>query len=274
MIAMCAFVIGELGPARYSFERSMAEIAGKQMLGHMMFLRLVAEIGIRFAWVSARSDHTADSIRRSIDALFKRDLLHLRAANRALQQSTKNVDADIATIREKEAPRQIDQLGLATPLAAQSYSMFRFASALVHPGFGLRDLVRGAPDMEVGLRDSMTTCIVLGAELLSVLAPEVEPPDIDTFLQHDILGYSPTAIGLRLRRSLSDAHGIAAPEIENVAVTIALDEEGWKQTLEAVLAGPERSVTVSATAPEPSDAYVRLERDALDKSRELVKRRR
>jgi hypothetical protein len=253
------FVLSEIGPARYAFERAMAESGGPQILGHMMFLRLVAEIGVRFAWIAARGDGRLDPTRSAVDALAKRDFIHLRAAIKALRQSTDHVDEQIAGIAVPEAPRQFDQLGTSTPLAANSYSMFRFASALIHPGFGLRDLIRGVPDMEIGLRGCMTTCVALGAELLAVLAPAVPPYDADRLLGHPILSLSAPAISIRLRRHLRENLGTAAPSVTNLAMTTQFSREGGEvQTLEAELQSAATKLVVSASAPDTSEAYARL----------------
>jgi hypothetical protein len=54
------------------------------------------------------------------------------------------------------------------------------------------------------------------------------------------------------------------PGRRNVSRTIAGGNEvAWTQTLEATLRRKARTWTVAASAPEPLDAYDRLEREAL-----------
>jgi hypothetical protein len=258
------FVLSEIGPARYAFQRAMAERGGPQILGHLMFLRLVAEIAVRFAWVIERGGGTPDGTREAIDALAKRDYSHLRSATKALGQSTERIDEQIARITVAEAPWRLDTLATSTPLAANSYSMFRFASALIHPGFGLRDLTSGVPDMEIGLRNCMASCVALGAELLAVLAPAVSPYDADRLLSHPILSLSAPAISIRLRRHLRENLGTAAPTVTNLAMTMRFSREGGEvQTLEAELQSAATTSVVSASAPDPTEAYARLREAAI-----------
>jgi hypothetical protein len=173
-----------------------------------MFLRLVAEIGVRLSWIARDLEESgATGIREAIDGLVKRDLMFLRAATKALGLDATNHDGEIAMIAPNEAPGTLADLAEAAPLAGQSYAMHRFSSALIHPGAGMRGLLAMVPDMQIGLRDSMVTCATLSADLLAELDPKAKALDPDELLAQPLFGFSATAVAHRLRRHLRKVSG-------------------------------------------------------------------
>ena len=245
------FVLAELAPARYAFARSLGEMAARPALGHLMFMRLVAEVGIRLAWIGRDLERQGSAgIRTSIDSVVKRDLGHLKQAIKALNQDATYVEAEISAI-PAPAAGNLAEMTAEAPDAANSYAMHRFASALVHAGEGMRSVLGRVPNMEIGLRDSMITCIVLAADLLAELNPVVKPVDVDALLAHDVFAFSPTAVTHRLRRDMRRTFASSTPIITSASMTMHWSGgvEQIDYEIEMIWSGQTFRVSAGGSAP-------------------------
>jgi hypothetical protein len=124
--------------------------------------------------------------------------------------------------------------------------------------------LKGTPDMEIGLRDSIISCVVLAADLLAVLEPDVDRVDPDDLLAHPIAGFSPTAVSHRLRRELRRRFGSAAPTITNAKFTLRFEKDrGETLTNDVELTVDERVWVVSGVGGDPKDAFRELSAAAI-----------
>jgi hypothetical protein len=260
------FVLGELAPAHYAFVRARAESGERPPIGHLMFLRLTAEVGVRLGWIARDIERGGEAaVRASIDALVKRDLMHLQKANKALRQESPELTKAIATMGVTPAPATLSAMAADAPIAGTCYAMFRFASALIHPGVGLRSVVGRVPDMEVGLRDSILSCIVLAADLLAELAPATEGVDVDVLLREPLFfGFSPTALALRLRKELRKLLGRDAPKIANTGLHFGFAEGTETFRFEVELQRGERTWQVTSVGHDAEQAFQDFTRDVTE----------
>jgi hypothetical protein len=252
------WIVAELAPARHAFARSLLEISVGDSLGHLLFLRLVAETTIRLGWIASHRRGGLPAVRDAIDALSKRDLMHLEAAQKRLGENTTAVDAAIREISAEPAPRQIEQLAGSTTLGSDGHFAFRLCSALVHPGLGLRGLPGYPPDMtRPKLRDTMLSSTILASEIVACLEGKPAPLSVTRSLleAQPSLEFSPSACFHRLRYALVDALGDRAPSVLTTAVGVFYEGRESKEefSIEARIEGhgPPRTIHGSgATAEE------------------------
>jgi hypothetical protein len=256
------FIRGELGPVRHAFGRSMVEIHVGDVLGHLLFARLLAESGIRLAYIARRQDDGRREVRSAIEALAKRDLLHLRATAQAMGGPDDGITEAIDSIPGDPAPRTVEDLARGVPMAGGPRLLFRSSSARVHPGMGLRGLGVFPADAFLNkVRDVMLTDVVLCSEILEDLEPSAgAAAAVDALLADEVLVLSPSAWAHRLRRRLDTALGAAAPEVEEFAFRVEFDGKDTREILEAQLRkGDETWVAVVDLAADREAALSALE---------------
>lgn len=259
------FVLGELAPARYAYQRSLREMRERPPLGHLMFMRVVAEVGVRLAWIARDLERGgAAAIRIAADGLVKQDLIHLRQAIKALRQDPTEVQAAIDAITAPAAGN-LAEMSTAAPDSANSYAMHRFASALVHPGEGMRGPLYAIPDMEIGLRDTIVSCIVFASDLLEELEPEIEKVDTEVLLAREVFAFSPTVVVHRLRRTMRQSGGAPVPVITKAKVSVRITPDtGERIDYEIELRDGDRSSVVTAGGNGPQEAFHELARASRD----------
>lgn len=62
-------------------------------------------------------------------------------------------------------------------------------------------------------------------------------------------------MSLRLRRALNRRYGYKAPSVEDAAVTVRMDEEGWSHTFEVTLTSKTATEQVAASTSAIEDLY-------------------
>jgi hypothetical protein len=181
-----SYLTRELEICCVSVERGTDAIfVGEWFIG-WLFTRQIAESAIRVAWVAKGVD--APDVEKRIRRLEKRDWKLLLQADKAIEDEVgrgilANRD-DVLTfgsgMAKKEAPPEIRRL------AAQAgekgvFEIWRWASVIVHPGFGnyLQDVkIYQGRQVQRALHYSFATLTYAAMLALSQLAPDVELPDI------------------------------------------------------------------------------------------------
>lgn len=145
--------------------------------------RLVAESAIRLAWL-ARGADTTEVVRR-LHRLEKRDLLLMLKADEAIAADSEHrmiVNPEILKSRAAglaKDPAPMDLRRLAHDADESGiYALHRWASTIVHPGFGNHQLYRKMPFTELLKGLHLPFAVLAGSALkvLRTLAPDVKAP--------------------------------------------------------------------------------------------------
>jgi hypothetical protein len=184
-----SFLSQELRVAKYGFEHASEAARSNDRLGALNQLRLLAESALRICWI-AGDGLSADSDRRPIvdtaaarhriDALRKRDILHLAGAYAAIHDvrgDDRLLQAELfalaARISAAPAPPNIRQLA-TSPHATASYVAHRVCSSLVHPGLGMSRVDLMSIETVVDMAaDNAYVCVVYGFAILRALGIEI-----------------------------------------------------------------------------------------------------
>ena len=197
-----------------------------------LFTRHVAESAIRVAWVAAGADGT--EVRGRIGRLAERDRKLLLQADKAIVEETGTGmilnREEVVSLGAKggavEAPASVRTLANEAHEPGV-YQIWRWASVLVHPGFGNylhgSELFTGRA-VQKALHLSFATLTVVTLAALRKMNPDVEPPDLNA-----------TLATLRSGGYVDLTRGGSNDE---VAVEESFDEARRKRGVVVSLAGP------------------------------------
>jgi hypothetical protein len=182
------FVAKDLRVARYALGKTHDATAVDDRLGALHHLRLLAESTLRILWIASDANDDSDgspyvdasAARRRIDAVQKRDILHLAAAYDAVNEmrgagkpATNDLRVDAESIDGPAAPRTLRDLA-TSPYANQPYAVHRLCSALVHAGLGMSRVSRLPIAIVSELADdNAQMCAVRGWAVLRALGVDV-----------------------------------------------------------------------------------------------------
>lgn len=148
------FVGAECRVDLYAIGQTELALARGDLVGALLYLRLLSEIGIRLRWLIGDEPDVGDAAgrivangalaRSRVDALRKRDLLSLAAAQKAIAEanggSASKTNEDLFAmangIAETPAPRNISDLA-TSPTAKRLYAGHRLCSTMTHAGAAL-----------------------------------------------------------------------------------------------------------------------------------------